>query len=179
MRKYLETLLIVAASLAAWACLQKCQNPQSTKPPESPGYVVIDTIPYLLPVPKQEISLGAKTKFLPVFIPRDSNNAAQNIPLICNNDVQNIPDFSPDSAAVEIPITQREYEAEEDHAWVSGYEPSLDSIYVFPRHDVVTIREPPGRQKRWGVGVFAGYGMTPQGLQPCVGVSVNYNLFNF
>lgn len=79
-----------------------------------------------------------------MFIPTDSNNATQNIPLICNNDVQNIPNFIPDSVvAVEIPITQKEYEGAEYHAWVSGYEPSLDSIFVFPRRDVVTIASLP------------------------------------
>ncbi|MBD5371181.1 MAG: hypothetical protein HDR80_08570 [Bacteroides sp.] len=84
-----------------------------------------------------------------------------------------------DSAWVEVPVTQREYMAEDYHAWVSGYEPRLDSIYVFPRRDVVTIREPPDKPRRWGIGVFAGYGVTPQGLQPCAGISINYNLWDF
>ena len=84
-----------------------------------------------------------------------------------------------DSVAVEIPITQREYEGAEYRAWVSGYEPRLDSIFVFGRRDVVTIREPPNKPKRWGVGVFAGYGLTRHGPEPCVGISINYNLWSF
>lgn len=84
-----------------------------------------------------------------------------------------------DSVGVEIPFTQREYEGEGYRAWVSGYEPRLDSIFVFARRDVVTIREPSDRPRRWGIGVFAGYGVTPRGLGPCVGVSINYNLWNF
>ena len=144
-------------------------------------YVVIDTIPYydtithLLPTARNEVSLGTRIEFIPVFIPRDGNDTVQNIPEICNNDVQNIPD----SMAVEIPITQKEYVGKDYHAWVSGYEPSLDSIFVYGRREVVTIRNPPNKQKRWGVGVFVGYGVTPRGLQPCAGISVNYNLWNF
>ena len=68
---------------------------------------------------------------------------------------------------------------EEFLAWVSGYVQRLDSIFVFPRHDVVRIREGCGKRKRWGIGVFAGYGVTPQGLQPCAGICVNYNLWSF
>lgn len=183
MKKYLEIIAVVALSLVAGAYLHKCQNPQQAQPPEPPGYTVIDTIsyfdtiPYYLPVPKQEVSLGTQITFLPVFIPKDS--AFKNIPDSCNNTMQNIPD----SVAVVIPITQREYEAEEYHAWISGYDPVLDSIFVFPRHDVVRIREPhrvdDWKPKRWGIGVFAGYGITPHGFQPCAGISLNYNLWNF
>lgn len=185
MKKNLQMILLIAAGVAAGAYLHECQSPKPLQPPEAQGYTVIDTIPYFdtipyyLPVPKQEVSLGTKITFLPVFIPRDSNSTAQNIPLICNNDVQNIPNNIPDSVAVEIPITQREYEAEDYHAWVSGYEPSLDSIFVYSKREVVTIREPPNKPKRWGIGVFAGYGVTPHGLQPCAGLSINYNLWNF
>ncbi|MDE7159710.1 MAG: hypothetical protein K2O24_02525 [Muribaculaceae bacterium] len=181
MKKTLQMILLIAAGAAAGACLHECQSRGQLQPPEAQGYTVIDTvryydtIPCYLPVPKQEVSLGTRITFLPVFIPGDSSNAAQDIPQICNNDVQNIPD----SVAVEIPITQKEYEGAEYHAWVSGYEPRLDSIFVFPRRDLVTIREPPIKPKRWGIGVFAGYGVTPHGLQPCAGISVNYNLWNF
>ena len=177
MRKYFQMILLIAAGVAAGAYLHECQNPQMSKPPDPPGYPVIDTIlyydtiPYYLPEAKQEVSLGTKIKFLPVFIPRDS---FPNGELRIENG-----ELSSDSVAVEIPITQREYEGAEYRAWVSGYEPSLDSIFVYPRHDVVTIREPPNKQKRWGIGVFAGYGVTPRGLQPCAGISVNYNLWNF
>lgn len=178
MKKNLQMILLVAAGVTAGAFLHECQSPKPLQPPEPQGYTVIDTIsyidtiPYYFPEPKQEVSFGTKITFLPVFITRDS---AINIPQICNNDVNNIPD----SVAVEIPITQKEYEGKEYHAWVSGYEPSLDSIFVFARHDVVTIREPPNKPKRWGIGVFAGYGITPQGFQPCAGISLNYNIWNF
>jgi hypothetical protein len=83
---------------------------------------------------------------------------------------------SNDSATVVLPITQKMYSDTDYRAWVSGYEPRLDSIKVFPR--TVTVMEtkykPPSRIS---VGVQAGYGITPKGLQPYIGVGVNVRIF--
>lgn len=62
-------------------------------------------------------------------------------------------------------ITQKEYQTENYHAWVSGYKPSLDSVWVYP--EKIIIREKP---RRWGIGVIAGYGIGRDGLSPYVGV---------
>ena len=62
-------------------------------------------------------------------------------------------------------ITQKEYQTENYHAWVSGYKPSLDSVWVYP--EKIIIREKP---RRWGIGVIAGYGIGRNGLSPYVGV---------
>lgn len=66
-------------------------------------------------------------------------------------------------------------------AWVSGYNPSLDSIRVFPRtiviHENVTRDVyTKSRKKPFGVGVQVGYGY-PNGAY--VGVGVSYNIINF
>lgn len=84
-----------------------------------------------------------------------------------------------DEGEVELAVMQREYEGEEYHAWVSGYEPRLDSIYVFPRREVVTIREAPIRQGRWGIGPSVGLGYTAGGWRPFVGVSLTYTMISF
>ena len=86
-----------------------------------------------------------------------------------------------DSADVNIPITQKQYCDSTYTAWVSGYEPSLDSIRVYARREVVTInkvkKEPPNR---FIVSLNVGYGFTPQnGLQPYIGIGVGYKLFSF
>ncbi len=187
MKKTLQMAALIVAGVAAGAFLHECQSPKPLRPPELSDNPLIDTIhyydtiPYYLPVAKQEVSLGTQIKLLPVFIPKDNairdscNIAVENILASGNIDVQNIHD----SVMVEIPMTQKEYESDDYHAWVSGYEPQLDSIFVYPKSEVVTIRYPPEKQKRWGIGVFAGYGITPHGLQPCAGVSINYNLINF
>lgn len=86
-----------------------------------------------------------------------------------------------DTIQVDMPITQKRYEDSTYTAWVSGYEPSLDSIRVYARKNVVTIRErtkePPNR---FVVSFNVGYGLTPQnGLQPYIGIGVGYKLFSF
>lgn len=174
-----KMLLLIAGCVTAGAYLNKCQSPTSGGSQDScvvDTVTYVDTIPYYEPKPKQEVSLGTKIVFLPVSIPKDSTTP--DVPQDGNIIMENIPKEIPDSVEVEIPITQKEYEGEDYHAWVSGYDPKMDSIYVFPRHEIVTIREPPNKPRRWGIGVFAGYGITPKGLQPCVGVSVNYTLWN-
>lgn len=35
------------------------------------------------------------------------------------------------------------------------------------------------KQKRWGLGINAGYGISKSGLSPYIGLGVNYNLINF
>ena len=80
-----------------------------------------------------------------------------------------------------IPITQKQYSDSTYTAWVSGYMPSLDSISIYPRREITTITNTIRKKpKRWGIGVNAGYGITPkEGMQPYFGVDINYNLFTF
>lgn len=83
-----------------------------------------------------------------------------------------------DTLYLTVPRTQRKYEKDSLYrAWVSGYKPQLDSIYVFPKVTTVTVTEitriPP---RRWGVGVIGGYGVGKSGLSPFVGVGVYYNM---
>lgn len=83
-----------------------------------------------------------------------------------------------DSARIEIPITQKKYETAEYRAYVSGYEPTLDSIFVTQRTTTIKIREPTSN-KRFSIGLQAGYGMTPEGFQPYFGIGVSVNLWSF
>ena len=168
-----------------------------------------DTLPYSSPIPIGERAVGNVTASLKRSLPAEprAETASRGIDksgafewdssarigkseaFEQDGSAPDAPDFcarefkaglvSDDSVAVEIPIIQREYEGEGYHAWVSGYEPRLDSISIFAKREVVTVREPPNRPKRWGIGVFAGYGVTPHGWQPCAGISINYNLWNF
>jgi opacity protein-like surface antigen len=90
-----------------------------------------------------------------------------------------VPMVGRDSAIVQLPMIQRYYGDSTYEAWVSGpVNPRLDSIRVFARTTTVTRREwkPP---KRWHVGVTAGYGYGPKGLQPYVGVGITYSVFSF
>ena len=156
---------------------------------------IFDTIPYPMPVPKDSLVIRYITEKLPVstetenfstknndFSTGNGNIAQENITGNGNISSENIPD----SAEVEIPITQKVYEDSLYRAYVSGYRPNLDSLIIFPRHDITTVTNgytyPKSRQKRWGIGIHVGYGMTmsrtPQ-FTPYIGFGISYNLITF
>lgn len=82
-----------------------------------------------------------------------------------------------DSAWAVIPITQKVYADSTYRAWVSGYNPKLDSIQVYRQTIVTTKTETVVRKRRIGIGVQAGYGYGFQyrGLEPYVGLGVSWN----
>lgn len=93
--------------------------------------------------------------------------------------VKYVDHYVTDSVMVEIPISQKEYVGENYQAWVSGYQPNLDSISVFNTSTIITQTLPVG-PKRWGIGIQAGVGFTWQKeVRPYIGVGISYNLFNF
>ncbi|WP_297254051.1 DUF6808 domain-containing protein [uncultured Prevotella sp.] len=123
---------------------------------------VVDTVPYVKPVARDSVVVRYVTKKLPIV--------HDTVHPICI-----------DSADVNIPITQKQYCDSTFTAWVSGYEPSLDSIRVYKKREVVMInqiiKEPPNR---FVVSLNIGYGLTPyNGLQPYIGIGVGYKLFSF
>lgn len=84
-----------------------------------------------------------------------------------------------DSAIVELPTIQRHYADSTYDAWVSGpIDPKLDSLRVYARTEIITKRErcPP---KHWHLGPTVGFGYTPQGFQPYMGISLTYSIFSF
>lgn len=83
-----------------------------------------------------------------------------------------------DSAEVIIPITQKVYETDDYRAYVSGYKATMDSIFITRQTTTIHIREPT-KTKRFNVGVQAGYGLTPKGFQPYIGVGISATLFSF
>ena len=66
-------------------------------------------------------------------------------------------------------------------AVVGGIEPYLKSIEIYPKtiyvnnNTTTTIKV----RSRFGLGVQVGYGLSRNGLQPYVGVGVQYNLIQW
>ena len=81
-----------------------------------------------------------------------------------------------DTVEVALPFVQREYRDSNYNAWVSGYEPALDSIKVFPRtvtvHERVTVKD---KARRWGIYGGVGIGVSDR-ITPCVGVGIGYRI---
>ena len=87
-----------------------------------------------------------------------------------------------DSLQLVLLRVQRHYRDSTYDAWVSGVDPSLDSLKIYRTHMVITEQIPVVQVKktRWGIGVQAGYGATIDknvvSLSPYVGVGVSYNI---
>lgn len=126
---------------------------------------VYDTIQVDKPVPRDSVVIRYVTQIVPAE--REEPEPAPVITAAATSE---------DSVRVSVPITQKVYENDEYRAYVSGYQPSLDSLLFYRPTQVIRIKEKP---KRWGIGVQVGYGFTPQGAQPYIGVGVSYSLFRF
>ena len=78
-----------------------------------------------------------------------------------------------DGVAV-IPISLKTYTDSSTYkAVVSGYDPRLESIEVYQTNTVITNTIEPSR---WSVGLQGGMYATPKGLQPGIGVGVQYTI---
>ena len=199
MKDYFKILLVVIASIIAGSYLHKCQSPHGNSPNRTECATdtvkVYDTIPYHSPKPQTELVTGTRRYTVPAHyiigrgvggVPR-CNNSSDTIN--CIDPIDLTPEYgtgaggeprcSIDSAIVELPIIHRHYADSTYEAWVSGpIDPRLDSLRVFAPTTTITKREwrPP---KRWHIGPTIGYGYTPQGFQPYIGVSITYSVISF
>lgn len=89
-----------------------------------------------------------------------------------------------DTVYVSLPREEKVYEDSTYRAQISGYEPRLDYIEVYPTtiHITETITERT-RRKPWGLGVNVGYGAALHDrqvmLSPYIGIGVSYNFLTF
>lgn len=92
-----------------------------------------------------------------------------------------------DTLTVEVERVSRHYADSLYDAWVSGIDPTLDTLKVFPRsvttyidRTVTVERRVPAR---WGISITAGYGITGSrdgiAAQPFVGVGVSWNVVSW
>ena len=125
---------------------------------------VVDTVTYYRPVPRDSAVVRYETVRLRV---------TDTVRVTVGDTVR-----VADSVEVAVPITQKVYADSLYRAYVSGYCPRLDSIFVYPRHEVITITRQ-AKPRRWGIGVQAGYGVGRGGTGPYIGIGVSYNLWNF
>lgn len=90
-----------------------------------------------------------------------------------------------DGKPVYLPIPISSYLFTDDSTYrveMEGYNVKACSIEVYPRtvtQTVIERIEVPGKPKRWGIGISAGGALTPQGVQPYIGVGVQYNILQF
>ena len=88
--------------------------------------------------------------------------------------VRAVLDSSGDS--VRLPTSVKVYGDSNYRAVVSGVFPSLDSLTIYPRRNIVTVREPAPRVSPWGLGITAGLTATPHGLAPGITIGLTFRL---
>lgn len=81
-----------------------------------------------------------------------------------------------DTVTISLPFVQKQYKDSSYSAWISGYEPSLDSIRVFSKTTIIreskVVRQ---KDRRWGVFGGVGIGVSDR-ITPCVGVGIGYRI---
>lgn len=80
-----------------------------------------------------------------------------------------------DTVAVFLPIEQVTVADSLYTAWISGVAPRLDSIAIYRQKEVITITQKVPAP-RWSLGLQAGVGITPKGVQPYLGAGLTYRL---
>lgn len=144
-------------------CLVKCASkPVDNIKIERDTVVVVDTAYYDRPVPKDSVRTRYVTRWLPAK--RDTINNTETM-------------WAHDTVAVEVPITSKHYGSDTYDAWVSGFEPSLDSIRIYQRTayvtEIRTISKPPNK---WELDIVGGidYGFNSQRYTPFAGGELLY-----
>lgn len=119
-----------------------------------------DTVPNYHPVPKDSVRLKYVTRWLP---------RAVHDTVYSEKYAQDFVEIMHDTVAVQVPITSKHFGGKNYDAYVSGFEPSLDSIFVYNETqlitETITRMKPPNK---WSLSVNAGvdYGTTSQFWQP-------------
>lgn len=165
-------LLAVICLIAgvAFRCKEQREEAQTITHIDTTRVVVYDTVTIRKPVAVDSVVVRYKT--IHVELKED------NFPKLDDKE-DNFP-IKNDSTTVEIPITQKHYADSTYSAWVSGYDPCLDSIQVYPRTEVVTItKQIQDKPKRWGIGIQGGVGFGKGGFTPYIGIGVQYNIIRW
>lgn len=141
---------------------------------------VLDTVPRLVSVRV----IGSVD--IPLPAPSDSDSArADSIPLPDSVPVQCPAAVPPASSFLSLPVVQKTYSDDSTYtAYVSGIAyhdyPRLDSLRLRRQtaveriRETVTVRQ---RTSRFHVGLQAGYGLTPAGFQPYIGLGVGFRVW--
>lgn len=158
-------LLLASVAVNVWLYGCRKHQPSQTKN-ETDTVRVTDTVLVRVPVVRDSVVVRTEIVYL---------ERVKEMPDSLTRPQGYVKETSDSLTPVRVPITQRVYSDDSTYtAWVSGYHASLDSIAVYRQMELVTVRQKP---RRWTVGLSAGYGITPKGLQPYVGVGVSYRLW--
>lgn len=188
-----KVLLVAAAAAMLCGMLRECRDDAACEEERLllvDTLVYVDTVRYYMPVAKDSAVIRYVTMRLPVA-PVGSSPSAPTSDFLseprasasgpsASASAGGVKGMQCDSVDVEVPIISRHYADSSYEAWVSGpVDPRLDSINVFARRELVTIKQTHVKSRRFNVGIQAGFGFSPHGPEPYIGVGLCYSLFSF
>ena len=133
MKAWYTILILILCLLCFWA--GRCtKNAEFDFVQKTDTFIHRDTIRDSIPYPVYETLIQTVPELFPVYITLEGDTVREPI-------------FVP------IPITQKEYLTDDYHAWVSGYNPSLDSIDIFRKTMSIAKRQSWDR-KKWPVSLY-------------------------
>lgn len=169
----MRALLIALILLLTFSVSLNVSQCRSSREKDGKEYrdTITTTIPVYdtIPVPRDSVILRYSVTRLPLAFQESRIDTLRDTILTIVRD----------SMDVVIPITQKKYETEEYRAYVSGYEARLDSCITFNRSHLINIRSPTSKPSRFAIGLQGGYGITPKGFQPYIGIGIAVNLYSF
>lgn len=161
-RRFMYCLLAGVLLLSCLAIYNHCGKPVVVDVKRD-TVVVYDTIPDIMPKAKDSVITRYVTRYLPVVKPVGITDTLTM--------------WSHDTVAVEVPITSKHYGGDNYDAWVSGYEPSLDSIMIYQRTEyiteTITSMKPPNKWELDGMAVV-NYNIKTQKYTPYIGGELTY-----
>lgn len=86
-----------------------------------------------------------------------------------------------DTVCIMVPRTVKEYKGDNYDATVSGYDPVLERIAVYPETVYITSEyHRPAKANRWGLSGFVGCGLSGDFKPlPVMGIGITYDLIQF
>lgn len=154
----LVAALVAAVSVLSWRLGYRTAVAESIETPKADTLFVRDTVTVEYPVPILTTIIDTLLVAYPDIV------------------------IIHDTTFVQIPKERKEYSGKDYRAVVSGYQPSLDLIQVFPETKVVTrtISVPSRKRSHFALSLQAGYGITIQDNRitplPYIGAGLSYSL---
>lgn len=154
----LVAALVAAVSVLSWRLGYRTAVAESIETPKADTLIIRDTVTIEHPVPILTTVIDTILVAYPDIV------------------------IIHDTTFVQLPKERKEYSGKDYRAVVSGYQPSLDLIQVFPETMVVTrtISVPSRKRSHFALSLQAGYGITIQDNRitplPYIGAGLSYSL---
>lgn len=183
MKSFLSHLALLLVGLVVGALLgfcfgsKRCPSPCEVISEQTDSTTVADTSLFVAPEPLEKEKTD--TVYIKIPYPVADGDKEEQKDSVSSPPVKDSTATKPDSLVVPLERERKVYQDSTYKAVVSGIEPSLDYIETYGHTVFVTttkvVRE---SESRWALSLNGGYGVSPSGLTPYLGIGVSYRLWS-